>query len=298
LNAGFFVGVGSELTDVDAELFDGLDSTQFLRSDVADVKTSGSLIFGDTIILAFGSDEDAEFYYDGIDLKLDLNTGIGSFSITDGIDAKFTFEKDGTLNNAGFFVGVGSELTDVDAELFDGLDSTQFLRSDVADVKTAGTLRFNDNVILSFGAGNDAEFFSNGSDFYLDLNNAIGTFQIRDSNTTKFTFDDNGDLTVAGNVTTNSDIRLKTNIKTISNPLEKVIKLRGVEYDRLDMENEHQIGVIAQEVEEVVPELVRDKNGNKTVSYGNITALLIEAIKEQQLQINALTEKIKILEGK
>jgi hypothetical protein len=75
---------------------------QFLKANKPDRKTFGTLTFNDNIILAFGSDDDAEFYYDGIDLKLDLNIGIGSFSITDGIDTRFTFEKDGTLN-AGFF---------------------------------------------------------------------------------------------------------------------------------------------------------------------------------------------------
>ena len=59
--------------------------------------------------------------------------------------------------------------------------------------------------------------------------------------------------------------------------------------------NPHQIGVIAQEVEEIVPELVSESDGIKNVSYGNITALLIEAIKEQQEQINNLKQEIQNL---
>jgi hypothetical protein len=65
-----------------------------------------------------------------------------------------------------------------------------------------------------------------------------------------------------------------------------------VEFDRIDIEGKHQIGVIAQEIEEIVPELVTENNGIKSVSYGNITALLIEAIKEQQKQINNLEQQI------
>ena len=95
------------------------------------------------------------------------------------------------------------------------------------------------------------------------------------------------------NVNSTSDERLKDNIKSIDNPLEKVLSLRGVEYDRNDIEgNPHQIGVIAQEVEKIIPELVSESNdGIKSVSYGNITALLIEAIKELKSEIDILKEQ-------
>jgi putative lipoic acid-binding regulatory protein len=105
----------------------------------------------------------------------------------------------------------------------------------------------------------------------------------------------NDNLDVNGNVNSSSDIKLKTNIKTLTNSLNKVLQMRGVEYDRIDMDNKHQIGVIAQEVEEIIPELVSESDGIKNVSYGNITALLIEAIKEQQDQINTLKQEIENL---
>ena len=106
-----------------------------------------------------------------------------------------------------------------------------------------------------------------------------------------------GDITASGTVTANSDERIKTNIKTIENALDKVSQLRGVEYDRTDIEN-HQIGVIAQEVEKVLPEIVKDnENGLKSVAYGNLTAVLIEAIKELKGEISELKEKIAKLEG-
>jgi hypothetical protein len=103
----------------------------------------------------------------------------------------------------------------------------------------------------------------------------------------------NNNLSVTGDVNSNSDIKLKTNIKTLTNSLDKVLKIRGVEFDRIDLEGRHQIGVIAQEIEEIVPELVSEINGIKSVSYGNISALLIEAIKEQQNQINNLKTQIE-----
>lgn len=77
-----------------------------------------------------------------------------------------------------------------------------------------------------------------------------------------------------------SDERLKKNIKPIEGALEKVSKLVGVEFDWINTDKKS-IGVIAQQVEEVVPELVHtNSKGYKSVSYGNLAALLIEAIKE------------------
>ena len=90
--------------------------------------------------------------------------------------------------------------------------------------------------------------------------------------------DDNGNWTAVGNITAYSDERLKENIKTIPNALETVKKLRGVLFDRKDFTGKG-IGVIAQEVEEILPEVVVDGE-YKSVSYGNIVGLLIEAIKE------------------
>lgn len=107
-----------------------------------------------------------------------------------------------------------------------------------------------------------------------------------------------GNITASGTVTANSDIKLKTNIKPIENALEKVTQMRGVEFDRIDRDNEHQIGVIAQEMEQVVPEIVSDNFGTKAVAYGNLTAVLIEAIKEQQIMINNLKDEIEELKRK
>ena len=182
-----------------------------------------------------------------------------------------------------------------DATTLDGLDSSQFLRSDTSDQKTSGTLRFNDNIILSLGTSNDAEFFCNGSHLYLDLNSGIGNFYIRDGTTTRFTFDDDGTFTATGNVTAYSDIKLKDNIETISNPLDKVKQINGVTFDRIDTpELGRQMGVIAQDVEKVCPELVdTDDEGTKSVAYGNMVGLLIEAIKDQQKQIDELKSKLE-----
>ena len=95
-----------------------------------------------------------------------------------------------------------------------------------------------------------------------------------------------------------SDKRLKDNIKPIENALEKVNKISGVEFDWNSnqdtyAEGMHDIGVIAQEIEEVIPEVVKTRdNGYKAVKYEKIVPLLIEAIKEQQTQIDELKKLI------
>jgi len=114
------------------------------------------------------------------------------------------------------------------------------------------------------------------------------------SPTTRVTINRSGDLTATGNVTAYSDISLKENIETIPNALDKVLSLRGVEFDRTDTpKKEHQIGVIAQEVEKVIPEVVLEDKGIKSVAYGNLVGLLIESIKELKAEVNDLKAQLE-----
>ena len=106
------------------------------------------------------------------------------------------------------------------------------------------------------------------------------------SATTRLNYNGNfyvNNLIASAEVTAYSDAKLKTNIKDIENPLEKVLKLRGVTFNRIDLEDHDRVyvGVIAQEIEKILPEVITTvEDGTKTVAYGNIVALLIEAIKE------------------
>jgi len=104
--------------------------------------------------------------------------------------------------------------------------------------------------------------------------------------------DDAGNWTAAGNVAAYSDIKLKTNIIGIVDALKTVDKLRGVRYTRISNGNQ-EIGVIAQEVREVLPEVVNEgEDGTLSVSYGNIVAVLIEAIKELNKKVTSLEEQL------
>ena len=107
-----------------------------------------------------------------------------------------------------------------------------------------------------------------------------------------------GSIVATSNITAYSDEKLKDNIEPIKDPIQKVKAIQGVTFNRNDLEDRpRQTGVIAQQVEKVLPEVVntvkdRDENETKTVSYGNMVGLLIEAIKEQQKQIDELKDRL------
>ena len=107
----------------------------------------------------------------------------------------------------------------------------------------------------------------------------------------------NGALSATGDITAffSSDERLKDNITPIEGALDKINQIGGYGFDWNDKSEHsgHDIGVIAQEIEKVLPELVVDRDtGYKAVRYDKIVALLINAIKEQQLQINELKSRL------
>ena len=94
-----------------------------------------------------------------------------------------------------------------------------------------------------------------------------------------------------------SDARVKDEIETIPNALDKVNKLRGVTFKRTDKgsTDKRMMGVIAQEVLDVIPEVVnkRESDGHYSVSYGNMVGILIEAVKELKAEVEELKKQIK-----
>ena len=145
----------------------------------------------------------------------------------------------------------------------------------------------NSNILYVLrGDGNNSTNWATYNGYWpleINLNNNNATF--------------GGDVNAVGSIASISDIKIKTNIKTIPNALEKTLQLRGVEFDRIDTE-EHQVGVIAQEVEEVIPEVVLDNGEIKSVAYGNLVGVLIEAIKEQNGIIENLKKDVDELKNK
>jgi hypothetical protein len=95
-----------------------------------------------------------------------------------------------------------------------------------------------------------------------------------------------GDITAA-NFNSTSDESLKENVKTITHALDKVDSLRGVDFNWIE-NGQLATGVIAQEVEEILPQVVTESDGIKHVQYGNLVGVLIEAIKELKADIEDL----------
>ena len=138
-------------------------------------------------------------------------------------------------------------------------------------------------------AGDHLGFFSSGSEkARIDSsgNLLVGTTSGSDKVTV------NGTVS-ATNFNTTSDATLKTNVETLTGSLDAVNALRGVSFDWIE-NGGSEVGFIAQEVEEVLPEVVSTNDqGIKSVKYGNMVAVLVEALKEQQAQIDELKAKLE-----
>ena len=164
--------------------------------------------------------------------------------------------------------GAGSGL---DADTLDGVQGASFLRSDATDT-ASGVITFS-NATASTSTTTGAVKITGGL--------GVG-----------------GAIYAGGDVTAYSDERLKDNIETITNAVNKVDQLRGVTYTRKE-DGIASTGVIAQDVEKVLPQAVTtDEDGMKAVKYGNMVGLLIEAIKEQNETIKGMQAEIAELKAR
>ena len=122
-----------------------------------------------------------------------------------------------------------------------------------------------------------------------DIDSSSGGAGANPSNAFMVKYD--GSATLSGDLTVESDARLKSNISSLGGTLAKLIKIDGKSYTLKSNEKENKIGLLAQEILEVFPELVKegdDKNGTLSVNYQGLVPVLINAIKEQQTQIDEL----------
>ena len=149
------------------------------------------------------------------------------------------------------------------------------------------------------GTGDDLEIFHDGSNSIIN-DAGTGTTRLQNGGSTKCEIASSGvnvsgDMVASGNVTAYSDSRLKTDISTINDALGTVGKLRGVNYKWL-RSGQSDIGVIAQEVEAVVPEVVKTTEVAgldgmeevKSVDYGRLVGVLINAINELKTEVDEL----------
>ncbi len=311
-------GSGSGL---DADLLDGVSSGSYLRSD-ADDACSRRIVFSnnatdneDTMATASGNLGGIEIYNTGSgnDAFMAFHAG-GDYAFYFGIDADTNdLAVGGWSMGANKYKvwhagndGAGSGL---DADTLDGISSADFLRADTADT-AAGDISFGGGAgAITINANSDIRM-SSGSwtgdygakiqhhDNHLYVQYGSGNFYVRNpSGNNRITVDQSGNFTAVGNVTAYSDARLKTNVNTINDALSIVGKLRGVSFDWKET-GKRSIGVIAQEVEQVIPEVVLttmdpdpatgEETEVKSVDYGKMVGVLINAINELKAEIDEL----------
>ena len=231
----------------------------------------------------------------------------------------------GFFLQAAGYVSCGTTSTPTRGEKFYTFGEARFESSVGPNMSVRGGLAHYDTSSVAAGIGGQlvlgykysGNTYTEGAIIKMYKNNATNgdyssglKFQVRNSGadlSAKMTLNSSGDLSVVGSMTAAGDViafsdkRVKTNIKTINNGLEKISKLRGVSYNRTDIDDKsNKIGVIAQEVKEVLPEVViynedEDKFG---VEYGKMAGVFIEAIKELKAEVDSLKQEIKQLKNK
>ena len=199
--------------------------------------------------------------------------------------------------------GAGSGL---DADLLDGQDGTYYTSATNLFSGTVPTARLGSGTAnsttflrgdqtwatISGGATLSNDTTTNATYFPTFSSTTSGTYSTAFVSNTRCTFNPSTGTLSATIFTSLSDINQKKNIETITSAVDLTTKINGVRFDWKDT-GEKSAGVIAQEVEEILPEIVHtNEDGIKTVNYNGIIALLIESIKEQQVQINNLTNQI------
>ena len=230
-----------------------------------------------------------------------------SFQTFDGSNCNTALRLDG--DNDAYFEGniYGKSVNAAHSALykFGGIyftwDSDSYGTNTHHSIRSTDGDSYGDHITLNSFGNVRINFDSNGNgtNYFRIGHHTTGTDGVL------LTIDESGNATFAGNVTAYSDIRLKENIVNIDNALDKVCSMRGIYYNMIaDTTKSRRLGLVAQEVEKVLPEVVieakpeDDKESVLSVDYGNIVALLIEGMKEQQIQIDKLEEQVEQLKEK
>ncbi len=161
-----------------------------------------------------------------------------------------------------------------------GNDSTAM--GDNTTASDYGSLVIGQNNLLGSTVTNNATEFSTENTAFV-----IGNGADADNRSDALTVLFDGTTTIAGDLSINSDARLKANIISLGSTLAKVLQIDGKSYTMKKDENKKQkIGVLAQDIEKVFPELVSESNGVKSVNYQGLVPVLINALKEQDAKMN------------
>jgi hypothetical protein len=260
-----YVGIGSispiELLHVQGTIA-SINNTTKNHIRILNDNSSGFLDIGNDIngfairINNSGQSYGNNNYIERFRIKTDGNVGIGNNNpITNLNDVNLTIGNSSLNTSSGFLI-ISKGASDFKRHFKFGYGTNNFI------------------AIGDFGTNNSSGTWKEQIRFHWNTpNNALVLFE-------------NGDLNIVGRLYQASDRKIKKEIKTIDSALEKVEKLNGVEFKGID-NNIEQIGLIAQEVEEIIPQVVNynQETDLKSVSYANLVPLLINAIKELNKKI-------------
>ena len=296
------------------------DNSQKFETHNLGVTVAGGLwVTGDYVLydnkkLYIGDGNDLQIFHDAtvnrIDSYVDLflrkgaSENMAKFNINSSVDLYFDATKRFETTSTGITVtGATSSFLDTTSPLLE-IRSTNTSGED-ARLRICGsrtTSTTYDLASIEFCSADNSGGFdyteplgvfvcrkstasTNKGRFYWVLNTSTG-----DNLTTRMDLQNDGDLNIDGSLSENSDVSLKKNVVTIANALSKVKQLRGVEFDRIETDR-HEIGCIAQEVQSVIPDVVKQRDEDNpllTLSYNRLTAVLIEAVKELADKVAAL----------
>ena len=301
--AGTNANVGTVSTDVLGDTTPQLGGNLDVNAkniNFGDAATAGS---DDT--LQFGAAQDLKIYHDGSHSYIN-DSGTGNLRLsssqvdimggTDSGETMATFVDNGAVtlyNDNSVKLATSSTGITVTGNITNASgDFTLDVAGDISLDADGGDILFKD------GGTTIATLSNTSSDFVITTGVQDKDFIIKGddggSAITALTLDMSaaGAATFNNDVTAFSDRRLKTDIKNIENALPKVMQMQGVYYKRNDVEDaREQVGVIAQDMEAIVPEVVLtadDEMQTKSVDYGKLCAVLIESIKELKAEIDEL----------
>ena len=283
-----YYGDGSQLTDITG----GIDPTentanqaQFIpfftgtaTTSIVGISTTGFVFNPSTTRMGIGTDlpESA--------LEINVGTAVSAFDIQGSEGQLFSVTNNltsGSIFSVNDVSGIPSIDVDADGTIqLAPFGATEFVgvgtTSPTAKLEVNGTLKTENLNVTGVST--------------------LQSFQTTDSGVTIA-----GDINVTGVVTatdfnSTSDAALKTNVQVIDNPLDKVLQINGVSFNWIE-NNKPSMGVIAQQLEGVIPELVKgDDTTTRSVNYNGLIGLLIEVVKDQQTQINSLNDRLSKLE--
>ena len=243
----------------------------------------------------------------GTTADITIHTGSGDGGVTiinDGNDRLVTANGNSTINAEDVLTFDGTTLT-INSSSIRDFNSSDTDITGLVNGTTFGTLiqsTQNGHIVLGIRDDNTSDSFavvSGDGDFYSGNQYTKLAFQVSGSGQTYV----GGNLSVSGSITAQGDITafassdagLKDNVTVIENAIDKINQIGGYEFDwNSNSEHSgHDVGVIAQEIQKVLPEIVVQRtDGFLAVRYEKIVALLIQAVKEQQLQIEELKSKL------